>query len=72
MTIVSSNMIDLPGLNEELRNKITERIGEFESKHEINLLSNGDGWIPKITAIDYIVAGSVNLVITIWLVVSLS
>jgi hypothetical protein len=72
MAIVSSDMIDLPGLDENLRGKITERVGEFESKHEINLLSNGDGWIPRITAIDYIIAGSVNLLITIWMVVSLS
>ena len=60
--------INLPGLDEKMREQITQRVEEFEEKHEPNIVNDGDGWIPRITKSDYIIAISINVLIIIWMI----
>jgi len=63
--------VDLPGLDEDLRNKAEERIAEFERDHQADVVSGGDGWIPKIKKRDYAIAITLNLIVIIWLIIAL-
>jgi hypothetical protein len=68
---VAGGGIDLPGLDDEMRTLISERVVEFEANHQDDLKRDGPGWVPRIEAIDYIIAGAVNLILTIWLIAAL-
>lgn len=62
--------VDLPGLDEKLRQDIEERIEEFERKHLADVLNGGDGWVPRVRTIDYIISVGINLVPIIWLIIA--
>jgi hypothetical protein len=64
--------INLPGLGEELRNSVEERVSEFEHKHEPDLLKGSTGWVPHIRKLDYAIAIFINAVITLWLIIVLT
>lgn len=58
--------VDLPGLTEELRREIEERISEFENIHESDVVKGGSGWVPRVKARDYIIALVINIIIIIY------
>ena len=62
--------INLPGLGEELRNSVEERVSEFEHKHEPGLLKGSSGWVPHIRKLDYAIAILINAVIALWLIIA--
>jgi hypothetical protein len=64
--------IDLPGIDNKMREQITQRVEEFELKHEPNIVNDGDGWIPRVKNIDYIIAITLNIFIVLWLIIALS
>jgi hypothetical protein len=68
---VARDGIDLPGLDDEMRTLISERVVEFEANHEDDLKRDGPGWVPRIGSIDYIIAGAISLILTIWLIAAL-
>jgi hypothetical protein len=63
-------MPQLSGLDEELSGAIEERVSEFELKHESQVLQDGSGWVPRIREIDYVIAISINVALTIWLIIA--
>jgi hypothetical protein len=63
--------LDLPGLDEDLRRELDERINEFEHLHGHDVAHGGAGWVPRIRSVDYMIAGAVNLLIIVWLVLAL-
>jgi hypothetical protein len=60
--------VDLPGLDEDLRRDVEERIEEFERDHERDVLQDGAGWVPRVTGRDYAIAVAINAVVVAWLV----
>ena len=62
--------INLPGLGEELRNSVEERVSEFEHEHEPGLLKSSSGWVPHIRKLDYAIAILINAVIALWLIIA--
>lgn len=66
----SAAEVIIPGIDEEMRTSIGEIIAEFEDKHESDIANDGNGWVPRIELIDYIIAGVVNLIFIIWLIES--
>lgn len=64
--------VDLPGLDEDLRREVEERIEEFERDHEGDVLADGPGWVPRVTGRDYVIALAVNAVVVAWLVAALT
>ncbi|MDT8421882.1 MAG: hypothetical protein RQ754_15755 [Desulfuromonadales bacterium] len=63
--------VRLDGLDEEMNRALNERIEYFEANHEVNVINSGEGWVPRLSAGDYLFAGVINLAITIWLIVAL-
>jgi hypothetical protein len=61
----------LPGIGEDLRADIEQRVTEFERDHQAEVFAGGPGWVPRVRAADYAVAIIVNLAIAVWLVVAL-
>ena len=72
MEKVSKLAVDIPGIDEEMRSAIDDIIEEFEAKHEPDIVNGGNGWVPRIKKIDYIIAASINLIFIIWLIASLT
>jgi hypothetical protein len=70
MAQLSATEVNIPGIDEEMRTSIGEIIADFEDKHESDLANDGDGWVPRIELVDYIIAGVVNLILIIWLIAS--
>jgi len=68
----SRTPVALPGLTDEVRAEIEERITEFEEQHEADVLRGGPGWVPRVLGRDYAVAVAVNALFVIWLVVALA
>lgn len=64
--------VDLPGVTDDLRAEIERRIEEFEQKHESDVFNDGPGWVPRVKASDYVIAGAVNLVLILWLILALA
>ena len=62
--------INLPGLGEELRNSVEERVSEFEHEHEPGLLKGSSGCVPHIRKLDYAIAILINAVIALWLIIA--
>ena len=62
--------INLPGLGDELRNSVEERVSEFEREHEPDLLKGSSGWVPNIRKVDYAIAILINAVIAFWLIIA--
>lgn len=56
----------IPGLDPKTAAEIEERISEFERDHEQDVIHGGDGYVPRIQKKDYIIAGSINLVLGIY------
>jgi hypothetical protein len=63
--------LDMPGLDETLRRDLDERITEFEALHQQDVMRGGEGWVPRVRRVDYIIAIVVNALIVVWLVVVL-
>lgn len=61
--------VELPGLSKEMVEEIEIRIREFEDKHLLSVLRGGDGWVPKIRTVDYIIALIINVICIIWLII---
>lgn len=66
-----ARQLDLPGLDDNLRLDLDERIREFEDLHSHDVMRGGEGWVPRIRRIDYLVAIAVNAIIVLWLVIVL-
>jgi hypothetical protein len=64
--------ITMPGIPDDLRSDIEQRVHEFEQQHQHDLLRDGPGWVPRIRAIDYAIAIVVNAVFVVWLVIALA
>ncbi len=60
----------VPGISKEQEVAIEEAMSEFEDKHEYNALHGGDGWVPRIKPIDYILAIVPNAIFVIWLIIA--
>ena len=58
-------------MDERLRTDLDERIRDFEERHQSDVTQGGEGWVPRIRRIDYVVAIAANAVIVLWLVVVL-
>jgi hypothetical protein len=63
--------VDLPGMDDQLRSDITDRIRAFEEEHQASVMADGPGWVPRVRGADYLVAGLVNAVIVVWLLIAL-
>ncbi|MHC1586597.1 MAG: hypothetical protein ACXQTV_03530 [Candidatus Hecatellaceae archaeon] len=63
--------IDLPGLTEEMRREIEERVSEFERLHEPEVARGGAGWVSRVKARDYIIALIVNLIIIVYWIIGM-
>jgi hypothetical protein len=61
--------LDMPGLDESLRRDLDERITEFETLHQQDVMRGGEGWVPRVRRNDYLIAIVVNALIVLWLVV---
>lgn len=72
MEQLSKAAVDIPGIDEDMRSAIEEIIDEFEEKHEADVVNEGNGWVPRIEKTDYIIAGSINLIFIIWLIIALA
>ena len=70
MTDRPSVPVDLPGVTADLRTEIQLRLEEFEREHESDVFNDGPGWVPRVKASDYVIAGAVNLVLVVWLILS--
>jgi hypothetical protein len=70
MAQITATDVNIPGVDENMRSSISEIINEFESKHEADLANDGNGWVPRIETVDYVIAGIVNLILIIWLIAS--
>ncbi|HWP93397.1 MAG TPA: hypothetical protein VNN20_14480 [Thermodesulfobacteriota bacterium] len=68
--MTSDRNVNLPGLGEELRNSVEERVSEFEHEHEPDLLRGSSGWVPHIRKLDYAIAILINAVIALWLIIA--
>jgi hypothetical protein len=62
--------VDLPGLDERMRQEIQERVDEFDREHLHSAWNGGPGWVPRITGRDYAIAVAINLVIVVWMIVA--
>lgn len=71
MSAISKLEIDVPGLDEEMRETISKITEEFESEHERDIVRDGPGWIPRIQPVDYIIGWAINIAIIIWLIAAL-
>lgn len=58
--------VDVPGIEPSTADNLEQRISEFEEKHLDDVISGGNGWVPKIKKFDIIVAVSVNAIIAIY------
>lgn len=67
-----AQQLDLPGLDEEMRRDLDQRLTEFETLHQQDVMRGGEGWVPRVRRIDYVVAVAVNAVIVVWLVIVLT
>jgi hypothetical protein len=63
-------VINLPGLDDEMKSEIANRVKMFEQDHEADVTRNGDGWVPRVKRTDYLIGGIVNFIIVIWLLIS--
>ncbi|MFA9431388.1 hypothetical protein [Egicoccus sp. AB-alg2] len=62
--------VNLPGIAEDLRQDIEERVAQFELQHQADVLRDGPGWVPRIRGIDYAIAFGVNLLFVLWLIIA--
>lgn len=62
---------EFAGLADEFREEIAQRVAEFETVHDGDVRRGGAGWVPRIQLSDYIIAGLVNLVLIVWLLIAL-
>jgi hypothetical protein len=67
-----ARQLDMPGLDEALRQDLDERITEFEALHQQDVMRGGEGWVPRIRRVDYAIAIAVNALIVLWLVIVLA
>ena len=63
--------LDMPGLDDTLRRDLDDRIRDFETHHQQDVVRGGEGWVPRIRMIDYAIALAVNAAIVLWLVLVL-
>jgi len=62
--------IDVPGLDKDAVEEIERIISEFESKHEQNALTDGDGWVPRMKPYHYWCAIVPNACFAVWLLLA--
>lgn len=62
---------NLPGISPEWRRDLDERLVEFETLHQYDVVHGGPGWVPRIRRVDYTIAIVVNAVIALWMVLVL-
>lgn len=62
--------IDYGGLTPEMREELENRIVEFENECEPTAREGGAGYVPIIKKKDFIIAGSLNALITIYLIIA--
>ncbi len=63
--------VDLPGIDEELRQEIESRIEEYEEKYENLVFQSRDAVVPRVRSIDYLIAGFINILLIIYFVVAI-
>ena len=63
--------VDLPGLDEEVKREIENRVLEFEEKYEDLVFQCKDAMVPRIKNIDYLIAIVINAILVVYLVVVL-
>ncbi len=60
--------VDLPGLDEDLKREIEERIKEFEEKYEELVFKCVDAMVPRIKNRDYMIAIGINAILVIYMI----
>ena len=62
--------IDYGGLTPEMREELEARVVEFERDHQASAAEGKEGYVPIIRKKDFIIAGTLNALIVIYLIVA--
>lgn len=62
---------NLQGLTPEWRRDLDQRLVDFETHHQYDVVHGGRGWVPRVKRVDYTIAIAVNVVIVLWLILVL-
>jgi hypothetical protein len=62
---------NLPGISPEWRRDLDQRIVEFGTRHQDDVVHGGRGWVPRVRHADYMIAVAANVVIVIWMILVL-
>lgn len=62
--------IDYGGLTPEMREELESRVVEFEQEHQVEAADGDAGYVPIIRKKDFLIAGTLNALIVIYLIVA--
>lgn len=66
MANVAKLPVQIAGLDKKTAAEIEARISEFEREHEQDIIHGGAGYVDRIQKKDYMIAGTINLVLGIY------